>query len=166
MGQTLLFIGAMLVVFQYVGDIGYASTLFSMPFALPIRPLLEKATQHHKRGYKSIVIQIAWWMLLTMSATIFVIISIVLSPIMLVYLFVGRPLLYINKLLNRLYEKSITPWQDVYSIILRVFLRNLKVEKEFTDEELWEIRKQKGELPFIAFIGLLCIVAGFILQLL
>ena len=42
MEQTLLFIGAMLVAFQYVGDIGYASSLFALPFALPIKPLLKK----------------------------------------------------------------------------------------------------------------------------
>ncbi len=182
MEQTLLFIGAMLVAFQYVGDIGYASSLFALPFTLPIRPLMTKigltvnfalpikATWEIKTPSQKRVIfyitQVAWWILFILVVTIATIITAVLSPIMMVYFFIGRPLLLINKLLNSLYETSLTPWQDLYSLMMRLSLKRMKINKEFTDKELWEMRKQKGEKPFIAFIGLLFIVAGFILQLL
>ena len=182
MEQTLLFIGAMLVAFQYVGDIGYASTLITMPFALPIKPLMRKIglnvnmalpikavweikTPSQKR-VKFYVIQVAWWILFVLSVTIFILISLISLPIMLVYYLIGKPLLCVNKLLNLLYEKSVTPWQDVFYMAMRLILADQKIERKFTNKELWELRKKKGELPFLAFIGLLCIIAGFILQFL
>lgn len=182
MEQTLLFIGAMLVAFQYVGDIGYTSTLFSMPFALPIRPIMRKIgltftmalpikaewniRKPSQKRAKFYIVQIAWWILFILSTTLFIVVSIALSPIMFVYLFIGRPILSINKLLNLIMEKSMAPWKDVYIFFLRESLRIWRIETKHTDDELWAKRKQKGEKPFIAFIGLLFIVAGFILQLL
>jgi hypothetical protein len=49
LAETLLFVGTMLVAFQYVSDIGYIATLFSMPFALPIKPLMKKLGLSYKR---------------------------------------------------------------------------------------------------------------------
>jgi len=180
--QTLLFIGAMLVAFQYVGDIGYTSTLFSLPFALLMKPLMKKIgltvimalpikaewniRKPSQNKAKFYIAQVAWWILLILSITLFTVVSIALLPIMFVYLFIGRPLLSINKLLNLIMEKSIAPWKDEYIFFLRESLKFWRIETKLTDDELWTKRKQKGEKPFIAFIGLLCIVAGFILQLL
>ena len=85
---------------------------------------------------------------------------------MLIYFFVGRPLLFINTLLNLLFEKSMTPWKDFYIFLVKETFRKRGIKTKLTGDELWEKRKEKGEKPFIAFIGLLFIVAGFILQFL
>jgi len=187
--QTLLFIGAMLVAFQYVGDIGYAATLFSAPFALPIKPLMRKLGLDIKkvspvqlsfqleppagRAKKFKITKVVWIVLLIISAGLFGIITIATQPIMIVYYMIGRPLIGINKLLNLLYEKFFVQWQDIYLVgvnnyiaFLKKYFRIQTTKEEYSDEEWLEIRKKKGELPFLAFIGLLCIIAGFILQLL
>ncbi|MFC1911708.1 hypothetical protein ACFLXG_00920 [Chloroflexota bacterium] len=182
MEQTLLFIGAMLVAFQYVGEIGYTSTLFSLPFTLPIKPLMKKIgltvimalppkvewniRKPSEKKVKFYTIQVVWWMLFILSIISGTVVAIALSPIMFVYLFIGRPLIRINKLLNLIMEKSMTPWKDEYIFYLRESLKFWRIEIQSTDAELWEARKQRGEKPFVAFIGLLCIIAGFILQLL
>ena len=183
MENTLLFIGAMLVSFQYVGKIGYASSLFALPFSLPIRPLLRKIgftlvwaippkgkwtitkpTSKRKLA-KFYIAQVGWWILFVPSLTLAFVATIVLSPIMFVYFFVGLPLLTINTLLNRLFEKSLAEWKDLYLFLLKENLKSRKMKTKLSDNELWEKRKEQGEKPFIAFIGLLFIVAGFILQL-
>ena len=190
MENTLLFIGAMLVAFQYVGDIGYASSLFALPFALPIMPLLRKVgltfvwaiplkgkweitkPKTKCKLVKFYIVQVGWWILFILSGTLLVVATITLSPIMLVYYFVGRPLLAINTLLNQLFEKSMAPWKDLYIFFLKEYLRFWRMKTKLTDNELWEKRNEKwekrnekGEKPFLAFIGLLFIVAGFVLQL-
>ena len=183
MENPLLFIGAMLVSFQYVGKIGYASSLFGLPFGLPIRPLLRKIgltfvwtippkgkwtiikPTSKRKLVKFYIAQAGWWILFIPSLTLFVVAAIVLSPIMFVYVFVGLPLLSSNTLLNRLLEKSIVPWKDLYIFLLKENLKFRKVKTKLSDNELWEKRKEQGDKPFIAFIGLLFIVAGFILQL-
>lgn len=189
MEQTLLFVGAMLVAFQYVSNIGYVATLFSMPFALPIKPLMKKLGLSYKRvspvqlGFqidqptermvRNKIMQVIWWSLFILSVAIFATVTIATQPIMIAYLLVGRPLLGINKLLNLIYEKTTSQWDIVYLVIMQNginFMQNvLKIKttkKRYSDEDLLKIRKEKGELPFLAFIGLICIVVGFILQLL
>ena len=182
MEQTLLFIGAMLVAFQYVGDIGYASSLFALPFALPIKPLLKKVgltivwaiplkaewkiEKPPQKLVKFYIVQACWWILFVSSLILFSVITITLLPIMLIYYFVGRPLLFINTLLNLLFEKSMTQWKDLYIFLLKETFKIRRIKTKLTDDELWEKRKEKGEKPFIAVIGLLFIEAGFILQLL
>jgi len=188
LAQILLFIGALLVAFQYVGDIGYAATLFSAPFVLPLKPIMNKlgiaikktsSTQLSIEMKKSRartkmfkVTQVFWWILLILTVCFFAIITVVTQPIMIAYLMVGRPLLGINKLLNFLYEKFFSQWQDIYLVginnylaVTKKYFRIQTTKEKYTDEEWLEIRKKKGELPFLAFIGLLCIIAGFVLQL-
>ncbi len=189
MEQTLLFVGTMLVAFQYVSDIGYIATLFSMPFALPIKPLMKKLGLSYKRvspvklsfqmdqpterRMRNKIIQIIWWLLFILSVAIFATVTIATQPIMIAYLLIGRPLLGINKLLNLIYEKTISEWDIVYLVIMQNTINfmqsGLKIKttkKKYSDKDLLKIRKEKGELPFLAFIGLICIVAGFILQFL
>jgi len=181
----------MLVAFQYVGDIGYASSLFALPFALPIKPLLKKVgltivwaiplkakweitkPTSKRKLVKFYIVQVGWWILFVSSSTLFVVAAVALSPIMLIYYFVGRPLLFINTLLNLLFEKSMAPWKDSFVFLLKEYLKFRRMKIKLSDNELWEKRNEKwkkrnekGEKPFIAFIGLLFIVAGFILQLL
>lgn len=182
MAQILLFVGAMLVAFQYVGDIGYIATLFSMPFALPLQPLMKKVGLSYKRvspiqlGFqidqptegttRNRLMTIIWWILFILSMIVFLAVTIATQPIMLAYVLICRPLLGINKLLNLVYEKTITPWNFLYLTIMQNYINKIKTtKKKYSDNELLKIRKKKGEIPFLAFIGLLCIVAGFILQL-
>jgi len=179
LAQILLFVGAMLVAFQYVGDIGYAATLFSMPFTLPLQPLMKKLGISYKRvtpiqlGFQidqptesRWMVRIIWWILFILSTIVFVVVSIATQPIMIAYILICRPLLGINKLLNRIYEKSIAPWDFLFLTIMRNYSIKIGItKKKYSDNKLLKIRKKKGEIPFLAFIGLLCIVTGFILQL-
>ena len=188
LAQTLLFVGAMLVAFQYVGYIGYIATLFSMPFALPIQPLMKKLGLSYKRvsplqlsfqidqpterTIRNKMIQVIWWVLLILSIIIFSIVTIATQPIMITYVLICRPLLGINKLLNLIYEKTISQWDFMYLVIMQnninIMQNVLKIKttkKKYSDKDLLKIRKERGELPFVAFIGLIFIVAGFILQL-
>lgn len=185
----LLFIGAMLVAFQYVGDIGYIATLFSMPFALPLKPLMNKLGISYKResslqlGFqidqqkektkRQKWMQIIWWILFLLSVIIFFIVWIVTLPIMIIYLSICKPLIGINKLLNIIYKKAISPWDIIYLVAMQQNIHTLQnvfkvktMKKTYSDKNLLKIRAEKGELPFLAFIGLLCIVTGFVLQLL
>jgi len=189
MEQTLLFIGTMLVAFEYVSDIGYVATLFATPFILPIKPLMNKLGLYIRktspvqltfqieppkaRTKKSKVSIVILWFLFILFAVLSGLITLITQPIMFLYYVIGRPLLGINKLLNYLYEKFFAQWSDIYLVGVRnSFAFNKKyfkiqtTKERYSDKELLEIRKKKGELPFVAFIGLICIIAGFILHLL
>lgn len=182
MAQILLFVGAMLVAFQYVGDIGYIATLFSMPFALPLQPLMRKLGLGYKRvtpiqlGFQidqptektthSRLSATIWWILLVLSTIVLLAVTIATQPIMIAYLLVCRPLMGINKLLNLVYKKTIAPWNFLYLTIMQSYISKIGMtKKKYSDRKLLKIRKKKGEIPFLAFVGLLCIVAGFILQI-
>lgn len=182
LAQILLFVGAMLVAFQYVGDIGYIATLFSMPFALPLQPLMRKLGLGYKRvtpiqlGFqidqpiqritRNKMIRAVWWILFILSTIVLLAVTIATQPIMIAYLLISRPLMGINKLLNLIYEKTIAPWNFLYLTIMQSYISKIGMtKKKYSDRELLKIRKKKGEIPFLAFVGLLCIVAGFILQI-
>lgn len=187
LAETLLFVGALLVAFQYVGDIGYAATLMAMPFALPLSPLMRKLGISYKRvspmqlGFqiseettgvtRNKPIRVIWWILFIFTAICFSAVTLVTQPIMLAYLFIGRPLLGINKILNAVYQTSMNPWDIIYLTSMQQGIHMMQkmgiktTKKHYSDKQLLKIREKKGELPFLAFFGLLCIVAGFILQL-
>ena len=187
MPQILLFIGTMLVAFQYVGDIGYAATLMAIPFALPLSPLMRVLGINYKRvspmqlGFqiseqttgvtRNRFIRVIWWILFIFTAILFSAVTLITQPIMLVYLFIGRPLLGINKILNIVYQTSITPWDLIYLTRMQQRIYTFRkmgiktTKKHYSDKQLLKIRRKKGELPFLAFFGLLCIIVGFILQL-
>ena len=178
----------MLVAFQYVSDIGYIATLFSMPFALPIQPLMKKLGLSYKRvspvqlGFqidqptektkRNKIVLLGWWILFIFSAVIFSAVTIATQPIIIEYVLICRPLLGINKLLNLIYEKTISQWDFIYLVMMQNNINIMQnvfkiktTKKKYSDKDLLKIRKKKSEIPFVAFIGLLCIVAGFILQL-
>ena len=187
MPQILLFVGTLLVAFQYVGNIGYAATLISMPFALPLSPLMRKLGIGYKRispmqlGFRldeqtdrqtrNRFVRAIWWILLFVSIIIFFIIWLATLPIMLAYLLVCRPLLGINKILNLIYQKAISPWDVIYLIGMHQHIHIMQkmgiktTKKHYSDKQLLKIRKKQGEIPFLAFFGLLCIAAGFVLEL-
>jgi len=177
--ETLLFVGTMLVAFQYVGDIGHIATLFSMPFALPLQPLMKKLGISYKRvtpiqlGLQTDqstesrrMVRVIWWILFVLSTIVFAVVSIATQPIMIAYLLISRPLMGINRLLNLAYEKSIAPWNFLFLTITQGYISRMRMTKrKYSDKELLKIRKKKGEIPFLAFIGVLCIVAAFILHI-
>ena len=187
LAQILLFVGAMLVAFQYVGDIGYATTLLSMPFALPLPTLMRKLGINYKRvspmelGFqiseqitgitRNKLVRVIWWILFIFTIIIFSAVTLVTQPIMLAYLFIGRPLLGINKILNIIYQTSINPWDIIYLTSMHRHIHMMQkigiktTKKHYSDKQLLKIRGKKGELPFLAFFGLLCIAVGFILEL-
>ena len=187
LAQMLLFVGAMLVAFQYVGDIGYTATLLSMPFSLPLPPLMRKLGISFKRvspmqlGFqisdqttgvtRNKFIRVIWWILFIFTAILFSAVTLVTQPIMLAYLFIGRPLLGINKILNDIYQTSMNPWDLIYLTRMQQNIHMMQkmgiktTKKHYSDKQLLKIRNKKGELPFLAFFGLLCIAAGFILEL-
>jgi hypothetical protein len=169
----------MLVAFQYVGDIGYIGTLFSMPFALPLQPLMRKLGINYRRvtpiqlhlqmdqpTESRWMIRAIWWILFALSTIVFAVVSIATQPIMLAYLLISRPLMGINKLLNLAYEKSVAPWDFLFLTLVQGYISKMGMtNKKYADRELLKIRKKKGEIPFLALIGVLCIVAAFILHI-
>lgn len=187
MPQILLFIGTMLVAYQYVGDIGYVVTLLSLPFSLPLSPLMKKLGISFKRfsytqlGFeisentigvaRNKCVRLIYWILFIITAILFSVVTLITQPIMWAYLIIGRPLLGINKMLNAVYQSSINPWDIIYLTQMQQHIHIMQKmgiktkKKHYSDKQLLKIREQKGELPFIAFFGLLCIIAGFILQL-
>ena len=187
MPEILLFVGALLVAFQFVGDIGYAATLISMPFALPLSPLMRKLGINYKRvspmqlGFqiseqtagitRNRLVRVIWWIIFILTAIIFAAVTLVTQPIMLAYLLIGRPLIWINKILNAIYQTSMNPWDIIYLTMMQQHIHMMQkmgvktTKKHYSDKQLLKIRRKKGELPFLAFFGLLCIAAGFILEL-
>jgi hypothetical protein len=185
--QIFLFVGTLLVAFQFVGDIGYVATLISMPFALPLPPLMRKLGINYKRmspmqlGFQiseqttgmtcNRLLRVIWWVLFILTAIIFSAVTLVTQPIMLAYLFIGRPLIGINKILNAIYQTSMNPWDIIYLTRMQQRIHIMQkmgvktTKKHYSDQQLLKIRRKKGELPFLAFFGLLCIAAGFILEL-
>jgi len=187
LAQILLFVGTILVAFQFVGDIGYVATLLAMPFALPFSPLMRKLGVGYKRvsltqlsfqmdeqmggATQNKFARVIYFILLVIAMIVFSVVTIASQPIMLVYLFVCRPLVGINKLLNVVYQESTSSWNIMYLVLMQRRIKNLQdvgiktTKKHYSDRDLLKIRKQKGELPFVAFFGLICIVAGFVIEL-
>jgi len=187
MAEIFLFIGTILVAFQIVGDIGYIATIFSMPFALPILPLMRKVGLKYTRpspsqlGFEMVygkdrnklrfVSQFGWWTLLILVGAMFIIVTAATQPIMLAYMLICQPLLGINKLLNLIYKKTIEPWDFIYLVMMQKNINamhalNIRTTKRnYSDKSLLKIRNKKGEIPFVAFIGVLFIIVGFIFQL-
>ncbi len=184
MANVFLFIGAILVAYQYVGDIGYLATLLSAPFGLTIKPLMKRLGLDIKKSNNQLsfqtrqlkvkrpmIQQITLWFFLLFSIILFAFVTLITQPIMVAYWVIGIPLMNLNKLLNLVYEEFFSQWQDIYLVTLR---NSLTIRKKYfgittkkanySDHELLDIRKKKGELPFLGFLGLLFILAGFVLQ--
>jgi hypothetical protein len=187
LADIFLFVGTILVAFQIVGNIGYIATFLSMPFSLPLLPLMKKLGLSFKRSSRiklkfqldrptqksNIFIQIIWWVLLIVSVILFGAASAITLPLMMAYALIFRNLLGINKLMNYIYRKTVSHWDFMFLFAMQnnvdiMHYFNIKTtQKKYSDRALLNIRnKNEKDLPFVAFIGLLFIVAGFILQLL
>jgi len=162
----LLFVGAILLAFQIAGNIGYISSIITLPLALPIKPLLNKSMQEQKgkRKFRDFASRTGYFILFIISALVFLVVGTVMLPVMIVYLFIGQPLLAINTILNVLYHKSLEPWRDEFFSQFHLTLAFRKIETKLTDEEIWKKTREK-EIPFLALFGVVCLTVGFILQL-
>jgi len=189
LADIFLFVGTILVAFQIVGDIGYIATFFSMPFSIPVLILMKKVglsfqrvsrikvkfqlTRPKNTRKRNTFIQVILWVLLVLSVIVFAAATAVTLPIMIAYTLICRPLLGINKLMNYVYRKTVSPWDFIFLFFMQnnidVMQKDLNIkttQKIYSDMALLNIRnKNEKDLPFVAFIGLLFIVAGFILQL-
>ena len=189
MADTFLFVGTILVAFQIVGDIGYIAPLFSMPFSLPILPLLKRTGLSFKRTSRvkisfqidrtivkkreKSLSQVIWWILLILTAIVFAAVTVATMPITIAYTLIFRPLLGINTLMNFIYRKTMSSWDFMYLSFMQNYVDimqkdfNIKTtQKKYSDKDLIKIRnKNEKDIPFVAFIGLLFIVAGFVLQI-
>ena len=139
MAETFLFVGTILLAFQYVGDIGYVSTLLAMPFALPLPPLMKKLGYNFNRvsttqlGFeinektpavtRNKFVRGVWWLLFICTVICFGAVFLITQPIMWAYFLIGRPLLAINKALNIIYRTSISPWNMIYLTMLQWQIR-------------------------------------------
>ncbi len=191
MAQIFLFIGTILIAFQIVSDIGYLASVSALPFAYPVSITMKKvglriwrASRTNigyridnipKRSVRDWFRFIMWWVIFIISFSILAVITLVTQPVMIVYIVVGRTLFAINRFLNYVYEYSFAPWEIIYLVMtqrsidlmkiisMKIFKRNF-LKKRYSDKAIRRIRKKKGELPFVAFIGLVFVIAGFVLQ--
>ena len=74
---------------------------------------------------------------------------------------------------NLIYHRREKPWGIIFLVATQQSIRFLQdvfkvktIKNTYSDKDLLRIRAEKGELPFLAYIGLLCIITGFVLQLL
>jgi hypothetical protein len=123
---------------------------------------------------------ILWFAVVVLSVFIMIIFGLVFVPVMII-LGMGRILDSINKVLNFIYQWAFNPWEVIYFVATNVTLKitnkiikwkpvkwmfkNTIIQDFASDKQLRKTINQKGLLPFIAFIGLFFIVAGFILQI-
>ena len=161
----LLYVGTILVAFQIVGNIGYISSLITLPLALPIKSLLNKSMQEQegKWKFRDFASRTGYFILFVISALVFLAVGTAMLPVMVVYFFIGQPLLAINTILNILYHKSLEPWKNEFLSQFHLTLAFRKIETKLTDEEIWRNTRER-KIPFLALFGLVCITVGFILQ--
>jgi hypothetical protein len=159
MVEILAYMGGLLVSFQIVGKIGYASSFIVIPLAYPIKPLFNKIKKSDTRKKR-----FGWWVLFIFYTILFLSIGTVLSPIMIFYFLIARPLLEINSLINIVFRKSLEPWKDFYFSLLHFQLKLYNTESQKSDDEIWKNTMQR-EIPFLAFIGVILITVSFIIKL-
>jgi hypothetical protein len=99
-----------------------------------------------------------------LSTTPLLIGTVVFSPFLLIELFIGRPLLWLNVALNVLLLKLMEPWKDIYFISVRAAVKGRRTRIKPTDRNLWKIARQ-NEVPFLGLLGVVCLTVGFVLQL-
>jgi len=163
--NILLYVGTILIAFQIVGNIGFVSTIISLPLAIPIPFFLKKFTQKYTGKRRAVIAKkTGYFSLFLLTTLVFITVGVALSPIIILYTFVGRPLLFLNKALNIIYRKSVEPWKDFYLTMLRATLKANNVKKKLSNDDLWKITFQK-EVPFLALFGVVCVTIGFVFQL-
>jgi len=161
--NVLLYVGTILIAFQIVGKMGYLQTIVNLAFARAIVPMRDKFMLTSKAKNKFRVTP-GFVVLFILSMTPLIIGTVAFSPFLLIELFIGRPLMLLNRALNVLLLKLMEPWKDIYFTGVRAALKGRRTKTKPTDRNLWGIA-QKNEVPFLALFGVVCLTAGFVLQL-
>ena len=161
-----LYIGTILLGTQYVGKMGYISTIVMLPLVRGFMPVIHRLSNLPKRENKFVgVIEKVFFSVITLLYVVMItILFFVLLPFLFIEVFIGRPLLYINSLLNKLTLKSMEPWKDMYFEGVRKLVKGKPTKIKPTDKNLWKIA-QENNIPFMAIFGVLCATIGFILKL-
>jgi hypothetical protein len=162
----LLYVGAILIGSQYVGKMGYIQTIINLSFARTLPPVINKLmrTPTKKNKFKQRTEKAGLVITLILLFILLTVATIVLSPFLLIELFIGRPLMWVNFRLNRLLLKLMEPWKEIYFTGVRAVIKGQRTRIKPTDKNLWAIAEE-NKVPFLALIGVVCVTAGFILQL-
>ncbi len=160
LANALLYIGNMLIAFEIVGEIGYLQTLFNLLFARMI-PLALSKLMHPET--KSNFIKVFFSFLLILAVITLIMGSLVFLPIMVAY-FIGRTLIWLNLILNKLLLWVIEPWKEIYFVGVRSAIKGKPIKIKPTDRNLWKIAGEH-KVRFIALFGVIFLTAGFILQI-
>jgi len=156
----LLFSGAVLIAFEIAGGFshlpGYVLLLIFHIFQF----LVEKVDKHVRSINKKIRIALNILMVIIMSPII--ISTFILSIVVVILWIIGQILMLVDKILNNNYRneiKRLTKQQPKRVLgTIKFFLPKMKDEEIFT-----AIAKIK--VPFVAFIGLVLLIIGFILEI-
>jgi hypothetical protein len=160
--DVLRYVGTILIGFQLVSKMGYVQTFINLSLARPIRGLVT-VLPDILRGDR-LSPKVGMLTLLFVLVVLLTIGTITLSPFLLVELLVGRPLVFLNSMLNWLLLKLIEPWKDSYFTAVRGSVRGHRLKHKPTDRRLWDIAK-KNDVPFIGLSGILCVTASFIIEM-
>jgi len=162
----LLYVGTILIGFQYLSKMGYIQTIINLSFARVIPPIINKLMHPStkKNKFKKMTEKAVFIILFILLFILLIVGTIVLSPFLLIELFIGRPLMWINFRLNRLLLKLMEPWKDIYFTGVRAGIKGQRTNIKPTDKNLWKIAEQ-NQVPFLALFGVVCVTVGFILQL-
>jgi hypothetical protein len=159
--DTLRYVGTVLIGFQLVSKMGYIQSFINLALAMPIRrlvnslPSVVKGESVPKKG-GLLILGIFSVILLSVG-------TLALSPFLLAEILIGRPLVFLNSLLNWLLLRLMEPWKEIYFAEVRASVKGMRIRHKPTDRRLWDIAK-KTEVPFIGLSGIICVTLGFIMK--
>ena len=165
MSSIMLYVGALLIGFQLVGDLSHLFALLLHSFRRLATALSSQKNERASQGRskflnvpKNIPRQVLLLLLLIVVTAV--------AIIMFVVWLVGRFLVYINAKLNSAYANALDPHKTDYISIGHAFVTMMgKDNPAINDLEIWEGIKQRG-FPFVGLIGIIILSVGFALQLL
>jgi polyferredoxin len=159
--DILVYSGTILIAFQIVGEMSYLQTLIGLLFAKPLPSVINRITNRNSESTLKNAVLI---FLLIILAVVLIIVTIIILPFLLVGIFVGRPLVWINALLNELMLWLMEPWKGLYFAGVREAVKGQRKKLKPTDRKLWQIAKDH-KVPFLALTGIVLLTIGFIFQL-
>jgi hypothetical protein len=162
LANILLFVGNILIAFEIIGEIGYIQSLLGLLFVSPIHHFLNQLTETPEN--KSTLWKIGYCSFLLIITGLLIMVAIALSPFLLA-MFVGKIFLAINLFLNELLLVLLRQWKEFYFASVRQAVKGRKTKFKPTDNKLWRIAEEH-KVPFVALLGVLFLIAGFIIQLL
>jgi hypothetical protein len=165
LADIFLFSGTILIAFEIVGDIGHLGSLITLQFSRRIKPLfyalMRKPTKKSTKISSHSVLNYVGFF----AVTFLVLMAFVFTfPIQVCYFLIGRPLIWINAQLNKVYQKSLQPWKNEFIMGVRITLAEVNYKKKVSDKQIIDAQKKKL-IPFLALIGVVFLTVGFVLQI-